>query len=381
MKLSIKIVTLSIIFFNFFTYEKVIAQTTTSLNSTIRSKTELLIGFNRRSDQGTWWTDTSFKTLVSEMNPDIVRYPGGTQANYWDWSTGQFLDNTDKTWSNKEVLKIPEFLDALPDRTKVVYVVNMARPTPATGINVNDSEAILKSQSTLDAKIVDMINAINQFSANGKVPYAIELGNEFYFGNEESGIYHIIEDVNGIFYAGWDTTNNQAYQSANKKDATVINAKFYLTQCKDIVAGIKAVYPTMKFILTTTKEETNAAARERWNTTVFDELTNNSDYTTLKSDIYAVTQHHYLDDKYGIQTVISDNATAKLAISEGIQYPIEKKSDYDLVQNNYKIWYTEYGEVKGIAEETWASGVRYAALVHSFIASGDKVGQLDYHYI
>ena len=166
MKLSIKIVTLSIIFFNFFTYEKVIAQTTTSLNSTIRSKTELLIGFNRRSDQGTWWTDTSFKTLVSEMNPDIVRYPGGTQANYWDWSTGQFLDNTDKTWSNKEVLEIPEFLDALPDRTKVVYVVNMARPTPATGINVNDSEAILKSQSTLDAKIVDMINAINQFSAN-----------------------------------------------------------------------------------------------------------------------------------------------------------------------------------------------------------------------
>jgi hypothetical protein len=33
------------------------------------------IGFNRRSDKGTWWTDNSFINLVSEMNPDVVRYP------------------------------------------------------------------------------------------------------------------------------------------------------------------------------------------------------------------------------------------------------------------------------------------------------------------
>lgn len=108
---------------------------------------------------------------------------------------------------------------------------------------------------------------------------------------------------------------------------------------------------------------------------------NNPQYTTLKNDIYAVTQHHYLNDKYGVQTIITNNATAKVAIAEGIQYPIDKQSDYDLVPSQYKIWYTEYGEVKAIADETWVSAVRYAALVYSWISMGDKVGQLDYHYI
>ena len=117
------------------------AQITTTL-STNRNKTDLDIGFNRRSDKGIWWTDNTFIDRLAEMNPDILRYPGGTQANYWDWTTGKFLDSTNKTWNNKEVLHIPEFLNALPNRTKVIYVVNMARPTPATGISVNASEEI-----------------------------------------------------------------------------------------------------------------------------------------------------------------------------------------------------------------------------------------------
>ena len=181
------------------------AQTvTTTLDAEVRDVSELNIGFNRRSDQGTWWTDTSFINLVSEMNPDVVRYPAGTQANYWDWSTGQFLENTDKVWGNKEIVTIPTFVNALPDRTKVVYVVNMARPTPNTGVDVNASESVLKSETTLNLKIADMLAAITQFDSQGKTPYAIELGNEFYFGNIESGMYRIVEvEENGasIFYS------------------------------------------------------------------------------------------------------------------------------------------------------------------------------------
>lgn len=351
---------------------------TTSLDPTIRDITELNIGFNRRSDQGTWWTDTSFINLVDDMNPDIVRYPGGTQANYWDWSTGQFIPNTDKVWNNKEVVTIPTFLNALPQRTKVVYVVNMARPTPATGIDVNASEAVLKSQTTLNAKITDMLNALAEFTNQGKTPYAVELGNEFYFGNIESGIFEII-DTGTDFLSGWDTTNSQPYASSSKADATEITAKFYLDQCIDIVAAIKAVYPNMKFVLTTTKGGT--AARDRWNNTIFTELETNPNYLALKNDVYAVTQHHYLNDTYGVQTPISDNATAEVAIAEGIQYPIDKQVDYDVVPSDYKIWYTEYGEVKGIAEETWASAVRFEAFAYSWLNRGDKVGQLGWHYI
>ena len=357
---------------------------TTTLDPIVRDISEVNIGFNRRSDPGTWWTDASFINLLSQMNPDVVRYPAGTQANYWDWSTGQFLENTDKVWGNKEVVTIPTFVNALPSQTKAVYVVNIARPTPATGIDVNTTEAILKSDATLNLKITDMLSAIDAFAQAGKLPYAIELGNEFYFGNIESGIFQIEEvDNNGTteYYSGWDQVNNQPFQSSSKQDATDVTALFYLEQAKVIVNAIKALYPNMKFVLCTTKSGNGTSARERWNNTIFDTLQNNPEFTTLSNDIDAVTQHHYLNDAYGVQTVITNNAEAKVAIAEGIQYPIDKQADYDLVPNDYKIWYTEYGVTKGIAEETWASGLRYAALVYSWFNRGDKVEQLLYHHI
>ncbi|HIC32576.1 MAG TPA: T9SS type A sorting domain-containing protein [Flavobacteriaceae bacterium] len=363
-------------------FQNTTAQVTTTLDANVRDITGVNVGFNRRSDNGTWWTDTSFINLVSEMNPDVVRYPGGTQANYWDWSTGQFIPNTDKNWGNKEILKIPGFVSALPSRTKIIYVVNMARPTPATGVDVNASEAVLKSDATLNLKIADILNALDEFVLQGKEPYAVELGNEFYFGNIESGIFEIIEDTNtGLFYSGWDEANNQPYESANKKDATDITAAFYLKQCKAIVTAIKAQYPNMKIALTTTKGGNGTSARERWNNTIFNNLAINPEFSNLQSDVYAVTQHHYLNDNYGVQIPISDLASSKVAIAEGIQYPIDKISDYNMVPNDYKIWYTEYGEVKYIAEETWAEALRYAALNYSWLSLGDKVDQLDFHYI
>ena len=355
------------------------AQNNTSLGSE-QDITELLIGFNRRSDNGIWWTDDSFIDLVAEMNPDIVRYPAGTQANYWDWRTGKFIDNTDKPWNNKEILHIPEFINALPERTKVVYVVNMARPTPASGVDVNADEETLKSYATLDVKIEDMLAAIDEFTNQGKEPFAIELGNEFFFGNIESGMFHIIED-NGNFYSGWDYENNTHYISNSKQDATVFNAELYINHCDIIVEAIKAEYPDTKILLTTTKSGNGNSTRDKWNQTVFDELENNPEYSDLKSHIYAITQHHYINDNYGSPTVIHNNYTAKVAIAEGISYPMSRQADYDMVPNDYKIWYTEYGVSKDNAEETWATGLRYAAYALSWLDRGPKVGQLGYHYI
>lgn len=369
----------AIIILSIFSLQSFYGQTVnTTLNSNVRDITELDIGFNRRSDKGNWWTDASFKNLVSEMNPDVVRYPAGTQANYWDWRTGRFLENVEKPWYEKEILKIPGFIAVLPNKTKAVYVINMARPTPATGVDVNASEKVLKSDATLLLKINDYLEAIKEFNDQGKLPFAVEFGNEFYFGNDHSGIYQIIEN-NGKFYSGWDTNNDRPFESVSKADATEVIAAFYLKHCKTIAAAIKEKYPSIKIVITTTKE--GYATRVAWNSTIFNTLKNNSNYSEFKNNIYAVTQHHYLNDSYGIQTVISDNSSAKRAIAEGIQYPIEKISDYNLVSNDYKIWYTEFGEVKEIAEETWASGVRYAALIYSFINLGDKVGQLDWHFI
>ncbi len=376
-----------IVFFN-----AIEAQTvTTTLDVTVIDISDVNIGFNRRSDGGTpFWTNASFQSLVTEMNPDVLRYPGGTQGNYWDWSTGQFIPNTDKPWNNREVVTITQFMSVKPSATKIIYMVNLARPTPATGVDVNASEAILKSQATLDAKIDDMIDAIDEFVAQGQEPYAVEIGNEFYFGNEEGGIFHITE-TNGKFYSGWDATANggagAAIESNSKKDATDVNALFYLYQAKDVVEGIKAAYPNMKFALIGTKRGNGTSARERWNNTIFNELNTNSDFTQLKQDVYALTQHHYVNDAYNAYGVTDTNAaitdvtTAKQAIAEGIQYPLDKQLDYDQVPSDYKIWFTEYGATKDNAEDTWAAGMRHAALTYSWLSLGDKTNQLDFHHI
>jgi len=361
------------------------AQNTTTLDAE-RDKTELLIGFNRRSDSPSagapFWTDASFKTLLATMNPDIVRYPGGTQANYWDWSTGQFIPNSGKSMGQKEIVPISDFVNGLPARTKIVFVTNMARPTPATGVDVNASEEILKSDATLSAKITDYLNALATFDAQGKLPFAVELGNEYYFGNEESGIFHIVES-GGKYYSGWDTANNAPYEHNDKKDATETNAKFYVSQCKEIVNQIKATYPTMKFALTATKG--GSTSRERWNNTIYDELANNPDFSTLKNDIYALTQHHYITTRYptdpsGVNP-ITNNTEAVAAIAEGISYPRDKQADYDNSPSQYKIWLTEYGASKENAEEMWAGGLRAVATTLSFIDRGDKIGQLGYHHL
>ncbi len=352
----------------------------TSLNHDARDKTELNIGFNRRSDNGNYWKNNTFISLLKEINPEIIRYPGGTQANFWDWRTGKFIEGTNKNWGGKEVVSIPDFVKALPDRSKIIYVLNMARPTSATGIDVNAEERILKSKETLNLKIKDMLDAIAKCEEEGKSLYAVELGNEFYFGNIESGIFQI-KEKNGLFYSAWNYSQNAAYISSSKGEAAEINAKFYLEQCNDIVSAIKNKYPDIKIALITTKSGNANSTRNIWNNTIFNQLRNNPAFKFLRDNIFAVTQHHYINQSYGIQEQINDIFSAKKAIAEGISYPVDRKDDYDMVPDEYKIWYTELGESKRIAEDTWAAGLRYAAFMLSWMSLGDKVGQMDYQHI
>ncbi|KQC33348.1 hypothetical protein AAU57_08500 [Nonlabens sp. YIK11] len=357
-----------------------IAQVTTNLNPSIRAKSKIDFGFNRRSDNAQFFASADFKTILADLNPDVIRFPGGTQANYWDWRTGAFIPETDKPDGNREVVTIPTFIEVIPSRTKTVYVVNIARPTPATGIDVNASEAVLKSQGTLEAKIDDMIAALDEFNRLGKTPYAVELGNEFYFGNEEAGIFETLE-INGKWYSGWNSATNQPFESNDKNEAIEISARFYLQQCKEIVTAIKTKYPEVKIAMIGTKGGNGNSSRESWNNTISSELENNPDYATLATQIDAITQHHYLNENYGNQLPINDIASAKAAIAESIQYPIDKIDDYNRVPSPYKLWITEYGVTKPNADETWASGVRYAALLYSWLARGDKVEQLHYQHL
>jgi hypothetical protein len=314
-----------------------------STENQITKSNQLLLGYNGRSTEGPSWENTEFIDLVHDMNPDVVRYPAGTQANYWDWHTGNFIEGSGK--DAKFIYTIEMLTNGLPDHTEIVYVVNMARPTPSTGIELEASEDILTSMETLEAKIADMINALKHFESLGRLPYAIELGNEFYFDKEHATIY-------------------------------AANPELYLEHSEIIVNRIKAFYPDMKIALITTKGGTSG--RDYWNNAVFDFLSMN---TNFASKIDAVVQHHYINDKFGDNTIIFDNSSAQQAISEGFLYTTEHLVDYNLVPDQIPIWLTEYGVTKDNADDTWATGLRAVAMSMGWIGMGNKIEMLLYHHI
>lgn len=48
-----------------------------------------IIGFNSNGHFGTLnWTNQQFIDSVAVLNAGIIRYPGGTNSNYWDWQAG-----------------------------------------------------------------------------------------------------------------------------------------------------------------------------------------------------------------------------------------------------------------------------------------------------
>jgi hypothetical protein len=303
-----------------------------------------LISLNGRSTEGPSWTDNSFLSFVSRMNPAYVRYPAGTIGNQWDWHTGTFIPGYGS--NSNFPFTIPMLIDGLPTDSKIIYMVNMVLPTPTTGISYTSStDPVLSTQETLDAKIDDILLALETFSSNGHLPEVVELGNELYFSNEEAGVY-------------------------------AANSTLYLNHAKQIAAAVKAEYPSMKILLCTTKGGTSS--RDSWNTAVINALNND---LTFRSYIYGIVQHHYINDNYGYTGVVNSVETAKTIISEGVQYVQDVQSDYNIVPSDIKLWITEYGATKTNANGMWAAGLRTALMSMAFANMGSRVENLSWHHI
>lgn len=55
--------------------------------SNFRRKTPLM-GLNGNAIYNNTWTNPALVDSIKNLNPSIIRYPGGTPGNYWDWKTG-----------------------------------------------------------------------------------------------------------------------------------------------------------------------------------------------------------------------------------------------------------------------------------------------------
>ncbi len=300
-------------------------------------------GFNGRSTEGPSWTDSDFLDVVQEMNPGVVRYPAGTQANYWDWRSGTFIEGCGK--SSDYIYSIPMLTAGLPDSTEIIYVMNLARPLPWTGIPLDAPYEVLISDSVLQYKIRDVLEALNEFEVNGKLPMALELGNEFYFNSEHGTIY-------------------------------AANPSLYLSHSEIIIKAVKEKYPEIKILLITTKGGT--ANRDFWNNTIFQYLEENSDLADL---VDGLVQHHYINDSYGDPTIVFDAESSIRAITEALQYTEAMDTDYSLIPDSFGLWFTEMGVTKDNANETWVAGLRAFLFSMEMALLGEKVKTVLYHHI
>ncbi len=304
-------------------------------------------GFNGRSSEGPRWTDGNFTSMVDWMSPSSIRYPGGTLANSWDWRAGGIMGK-----NIRNPYYISDLASGLPASTAIIYVMNMVHPTPATGYDYTSSDTeLLQSRKVLDAKINDALDALAEFRKHGRMPVAIELGNELYFNKEEHyGIY-------------------------------TANPTRYLQDAKIIAGRIKDVYPDLRVILCTSKSgDKPTSNREVWNTSIFSALESDTDFRSL---VDGVVQHHYIETSIGSQAPLADVSEWEEAIDAGSKYASTVQRDYDRIPDYLKLWITEYGlaEAGNSNCGRWITGLQYAAMAMGWIPCADKVETIQLQHV
>lgn len=303
--------------------------------------TNYYAGFNGRSTEGPSWSNTTFLDMIDWMSPTCVRYPGGTQGNSWDWREGTLMG---KNPSFK--FFIHDIVRGLPDYSKIIYMMNMVQPTPATGYSGDEPIDILKSQEVLQAKISDALDALAEFERLGRLPIAVELGNELYFNNSHAGIY------------GADP-------------------ELYMDHALTITKAIKERYPNIYILLCTTKGGTRG--RDAWNRAVYSRLSADLHFSSL---IRGVVQHHYISENYGSLDPIDTDQAAEDAIKEGFSYIDSIKSDYNNVPDGLKLWITEYGLSKRKDQcGMWVIGMQYLTMSMGWLELGDRIENIQCQHI
>ena len=123
-------------------------------------------GFNTNILGGPAWQDPKFITIIDQFKPQLMRYPGGTVANYWDWKKGFVLDNLpDDTPLGLKNLKMK--VSATLDEFKVAADRIGFRPV-----------FVLNMETSNLPYQMEMLHYANTIGLEVKY---VELGNEFYF--------------------------------------------------------------------------------------------------------------------------------------------------------------------------------------------------------
>jgi len=305
------------------------------------------------------WDNEDFRYTSGRLNSAVMRYPGGTIANYWDWRTGNIMNTLTTGWPKylgDDYTATPaDIVQGIPKGVDIVYCVNLARPTPATGVDPYSSVSVLQSQATLDKKITDILQGINAFYQAGHNLKYVEIGNEFYHG-AVGGV-----DEQGSIYTG--------------------NSSLYINHANQLASAIHTAYPNIKMAVIGDANDSDSQTATPWTQAIYDAISSK----TL-NNIDAITFHWYSGP--GAISQLTNATEAMKSLAQAYNAADKKLSrDYNHVPSSLEIWATEYNTWSdpaapvngGPIQGTWVNGMFGANLALQYVLMGSKVTMLNYH--
>lgn len=305
-------------------------------NAKLKNISDYLFGFNTELMRGPSMNDSQFVDAIKGLNPSVLRYPGGTVANQWDWVTGW---TSSKAFKQQAVnrYRLEEFKKAI-DATQAmpVYVLNMCT-------------------STLDSQVIMLHHALEI----GLPVKLVELGNEFYNPLK----LNINKFPTALDYA----------REANK---WIVRLKKEFPGIEIAVVGRSEKEERLKAV---PEEKEQEDRLKNWNSQLFS-IVKNADAVTFhlysgnglnavntkQKKIKHERKSDYSDEERSVYQVAFESPGAVKEIF-GIPFNRVKhfiNNDVEIVPDNLKIWVTECNlfEKTGIVSGTWTHGLYVLSL-------------------
>ena len=150
-----------------------LASTTVKVTSTgpVRTVTATLLGLNGVNTTGPQWDNSPLDSVLSKFAPGVIRYPGGTVANYWSWPDGWFQPGK---WPGEPAKAVNDTLPVF--RTGLAA----AGARPLFDLNTVTINGAIGSATDSPAQLDQQLQALQSAAGDGLPVKMVELGNELY---------------------------------------------------------------------------------------------------------------------------------------------------------------------------------------------------------
>jgi hypothetical protein len=296
------------------------------------------VGFNLNSLTKPTWQNSSFLDSVKALHPQLIRYPGGTESQYFDWQAGGIISQN--FWTSGQLFN-HGYLSTVPQvphtLTQLLYLYQQSGIKPVFCLNMLTKSL---SDQLLMLKTADSLGIPIEF---------IELGNELYFTDQDfvnkypQPVDYVLDIKNN-----WIPALDSLYPNA-------------------LISVIGSYSGSLDL-----NNNPVPARISTWNDTL---LARNPGGN-------AFTFHYYIPPN--TTTFLNPNITQALA-APFRHWPTFKANTINLINNGMECWITEYnlsdGNLNNYAiASSWAHGL-YTASFFSLMLEEPKISMLLNHQI